>query len=98
MNVPALRAVASVAILGAIVASSLAAEKWQGVDETVVSKIATEAGHPPRTPYINTDQGDLLLFLFLVAGATGGFIAGYSYRTLFPAKGKAGNGPARDAS
>ena len=34
---------------------------------------------PAREPYINTDQGDLLLFLFLLAGAVGGFIAGYTY-------------------
>ena len=56
---------------------------WEGVDKTVVEKVAAEAGHPPREPYVNTDQGDLLLFLFLVAGAIGGFIAGYTFRTLF---------------
>ena len=37
-----------------------------------------------REPYINTDQGDLLLFLFLLAGAIGGFIIGYTFRGLFP--------------
>lgn len=58
--------------------------KWAGVDETVIERVASEAGHPPRDPYINTDQGDLLLFLFLVAGAIGGFIAGYAFRSLFP--------------
>ncbi len=62
--------------------------KWKGVDETVIEKVATEAGHPPREPYINTEQGDLLLFLFLTAGAIGGFIAGYAFRTLFPPKEK----------
>jgi hypothetical protein len=56
---------------------------WDGVDKTVVEKFATEAGHPPRPPYINTDQGDLLLFLFLLAGAVGGFVAGYAFRALF---------------
>lgn len=58
--------------------------KWSGVDETVVERVATEAGHPPREPFINTDQGDLLLFLFLLAGAIGGFIGGYAFRSLFP--------------
>ena len=57
---------------------------WEGVDKTVIEKVATEAGHPPREPYINTDQGDLLLFLFLLAGAIGGFIVGYAFRALFP--------------
>jgi hypothetical protein len=57
---------------------------WEGVDKTVVERFAGEAGRPPRDPYLNTDRGDLLLFMFLVAGAAGGFVAGYSFRTLFP--------------
>jgi cobalt/nickel transport system permease protein len=61
-----------------------AATAWEGVDKTVVEKTAVAAGHPPREPYINTDQGDLLLFLFLLAGAIGGFIVGYAFRALFP--------------
>jgi hypothetical protein len=59
------------------------APRWKGVDETVIEKFAEEAGRPPWEPYINTDRGDLLLFLFLVAGAAGGFIAGYTFRGLF---------------
>ena len=58
--------------------------KWEGVDKTVIEKYAEAAGRPPREPYINTDQGDLLLFCFLVAGAIAGFIAGYLFRALFP--------------
>ena len=58
---------------------------WEGVDKTVVEKFAAEAGHPAREPYINTDQGDLLLFLFLLAGAIGGFVMGYAYRAIFSA-------------
>lgn len=57
---------------------------WAGVDETVVEKYAAEAGRPARDPYINTDRGDLLLFFFLIAGAGGGFLAGYCFRGLFP--------------
>jgi cobalt/nickel transport system permease protein len=59
------------------------ATTWQGLDD-VVEKVATDAGHPPRDPFINTDQGDLLLFCFLLAGAIGGFIIGYTFRGLFP--------------
>ena len=59
-----------------------AAEKWPGVDETVVEKIAKEHGREAREPFINTDQGDLLLFAFLVAGTIGGFAAGYYWRKL----------------
>ncbi len=56
---------------------SFAFQKWQGVDKSVVEKIASQQGREARQPLINTDQGDLLLFVFLVAGAIGGFIAGY---------------------
>lgn len=58
------------------------AAEWKGVDETVVQKIAEEHGRPARDPYINTDQGDLLLFVFLLAGTVAGFGAGYYYRVL----------------
>jgi cobalt/nickel transport system permease protein len=57
-------------------------EKWPGVDETVVEKIAKEHGRAAVTPLINTDQGDLPLFVFLLAGAVGGFAAGYFWRKL----------------
>ena len=60
--------------------------KWIGVDEAVVEKFAKEANRPPREPWINTDQGDLLLFVFLLAGAGGGFVGGYYFRELFPPK------------
>jgi hypothetical protein len=60
------------------------AASWSGVDETVIEKFAEKAGRPAREPFINTDQGDLLLFVFLVAGIVGGFIGGYNFRVLFP--------------
>jgi hypothetical protein len=58
--------------------------QWAGVDETVVEKYARAAGRPPHRPLIDTDQGDLLLFCFLVAGVLGGFVMGYYARDLFP--------------
>jgi len=57
-------------------------EKWTGVDESVVQKIAKEHGREAHKPLINTDQGDMLLFVFLVAGAIGGFVAGYNWQIL----------------
>ena len=62
--------------------SSAEAADWSGVDETVVEKYAEEHGRAPVDPLINTDQGDLLLFMFLLGGVIGGFIAGYYWRTL----------------
>lgn len=63
---------------------------WDGVDVAVVERIAAEAGRPAREPLINTDQGDLLLLVFLLAGACAGFTAGYYFRELFPARRKPG--------
>lgn len=57
--------------------------KWGGVDESVVEKVAEEHGRKAWEPFINTDQGDLLLFVFLLAGTVGGFILGYNFRKLF---------------
>ena len=62
--------------------SAFPADKWAGVDESVVKKVAQEQGRKAWKPIINTDQGDLLLFVFLLAGAVGGFIAGYYWRIL----------------
>ena len=65
---------------------SYATDKWPGVDEAVVEKIAKEHGRAAHQPLINTDQGDILLFAFLLAGAAGGFAAGYYWRVLTGAR------------
>jgi hypothetical protein len=61
--------------------------KWQGVDEAVVEKIAGVHHREARPPLINMGHGDLLLFVFLVAGAAGGFVAGYYWRKLTEQRG-----------
>lgn len=72
-----------------IIASAIACawaseqEKWPGVDEAVIKKFAKDAGREAREPFISMG-GDTLLFAFLVAGAAGGFIAGYYFRSIFP--------------
>lgn len=75
-------------LLSAHIHYAYAAEnpKWGGVDESVVEKVAEEHGRPAWKPFINTDQGDLLLFVFLLAGTAGGFVMGYNYRKLFTKK------------
>ncbi len=64
--------------------------KWPGVDEAVVEKFAREANRPPKS-FVHMDHGDLLLFLFLAAGAAGGFVGGYFFRELFPPKTRRGS-------
>lgn len=79
--------------LALAVATSASAEekpKWPGVDETVVEKYAKDLGREAREPYINTDQGDLLLFLFALAGCVGGFVMGYYWHKVFVAGKKDG--------
>ena len=68
--------------------SAFASDKWQGVDESVIEKVAKEHGREAREPLINTDQGDLLLFVFLLAGTIGGFTAGYYWKELTGNKGQ----------
>jgi len=61
---------------------TLAPKPWTGVDEAVVEKIAKEHGREARKPFIDLGEGDLQLFAFLLAGAVGGFAAGYYWRRL----------------
>jgi cobalt/nickel transport protein len=70
-------------VLPVLVGLADADRKWPGVDEAVVQKFAENAGRPAREPLLNLGEGDIQLFFFLIAGAVGGFVAGYYYRDLF---------------
>ena len=78
--------VAVLLIFFSLQSPAVGSDKWAGVDETVVKKYAQEQGRKAWEPIINIDQGDLPLFLFLLAGAVGGFIAGYYWRILMVEK------------
>lgn len=67
---------------------SYAGEKWPGVDEAVVNKIAREHGRAEHSSLFPAAEGDLQLFLFLLAGTVGGFVAGYYWRVLLEGKQK----------
>lgn len=76
--------------------SLYAGEKWPGVDETVVNRIAREHGREERPSLIPAAEGDLQLFMFLLAGTAGGFVAGYYWRVLLEGKQRrAGGKPTR---
>jgi hypothetical protein len=55
---------------------------WEGVDEAVIGRLVASAG--VRGPAFALDwvRGDLLLFMFLCAGLTAGFVLGYHARTV----------------
>jgi hypothetical protein len=83
--------------LGFVGSGSLsAAEKWPGVDEVVVNRIAREHGRDEHPSLIPTAEGDLQLFMFLMAGSVGGFVAGYYWRVLLEGKNKRTDGKATD--
>ena len=69
-----------------------AGEKWPGVDEAVVNRIAREHGRAERPSLFPAAEGDLQLFMFLLAGAAGGFVAGYYWRVLLEGKQKRAGG------
>ncbi|MBI4333975.1 MAG: energy-coupling factor ABC transporter permease [Chloroflexi bacterium] len=79
-------AFAGAAFLAVLVAASVFRPgSWEGVDVAVVGKYAGELGATVKQPFLNI-QGDLLLFIFTLAGLAGGFIMGYVWRS-FPRKG-----------
>jgi cell division protein FtsL len=98
MNYLARIILAACMLVSAPLVIAAAAEKWPGVDEAVVEKYAKDHGREAREPLINTDQGDLLLFVFLIAGALGGFVAGYYWRVLISEKAASVNGEQQKAS
>lgn len=56
--------------------------RWAGVDESVIEKIAAQAGRSARPLWFEM-EGDLALFLFLCAGIAGGSVLGYCFRMIF---------------
>lgn len=88
MNV--MRYVVAAALLLGLTGSELlyAGEKWPGIDEAVVKKIAREHGRDESPSLIPAAEGDLQLFMFLMAGTVGGFVAGYYWRVLLDGKKK----------
>ena len=85
---PALSAVSAEAVAGAAQATAAAQpteeepSRWPGVDESVIEKIAAEAGRSARPLWFEM-EGDLALFLFLCAGIAGGSVLGYCFRMIF---------------
>lgn len=60
-----------------------AAGGWPGTDELAEDLNVRLGGREARGPYINTDQGNLLLFVFTLGALAGGIAIGYYWRELF---------------
>ncbi|MCL4465686.1 MAG: cobalt ABC transporter permease [Chloroflexi bacterium] len=73
---------AGVLLAAMVLVSLFIPSQWEGVDVSVVQTRAQQMGGTVANPLINV-TGDLQLFMFTIAGAIGGFIVGYSWRSLF---------------
>lgn len=74
---------------GMVVFMAFTNEEVPGADEKVglvVEEYAKKAGVGVRDPYINTDKGDLLLFLFGFSGLVSGFYLGYNWKKIISEK------------
>lgn len=88
MNMAQSVAACALVVCGMGVGTLHAGEKWPGVDEAVVNRIAREHGRAERPLLVPSAEGDLQLFMFLIAGAAAGFVAGYCWRVLLEGKNK----------
>lgn len=70
--VAVLSVVAAAVVWAAVWAVAVSAGGWVGLDAGVMGRTAAEQGRPPWQPFINTDVGDLLLYVFF----SGAFLAG----------------------
>ncbi len=77
-----IRIAVALLVLAALMVLTDQRSSYKGTDE-IVSGFAEQAGRKARDPFINTDRGDLLLFVFAVGGFGAGFASGYLWRDLF---------------
>jgi len=71
------------AIVGSVLfARPHAGGPWVDATDTVAEEGASNVGREAADPLINTDQGNMLVFFFTLAGVAGGLVAGYYWRKL----------------
>lgn len=75
-------AVAALSLTPTLLSAGRSHGGYVGIDESIMEKRAEEAGRTPHPPLINTDQGDILLFVFTVGGLGAGIFIGYLGRLL----------------
>ena len=75
--------------MGTVIYMTFTYDEVPGADEKiggVVEQYAEKVGVAERDPYINTDKGDILLFLFCFAGIVSGFYLGYNWKKIISEK------------
>lgn len=71
------------AIVGSVlVATSHGAGPWIDTTDTIADTGASNIGRHATDPLINTDQGNMLVFFFTLAGVVAGSAVGYYWRKL----------------
>lgn len=65
------------ALGGLVWAIAVTTGSWVGIDEGVMERVAEERGRAARTPFINTDVGDLLLYVFFAGAVAAGAVIGW---------------------
>ncbi len=78
--VAGLLAAGGLAAWGTVWAVAISAGSWVGLDQGVMGRIAVERGRGPWTPFVNTDVGDLLLYVFFLGALAAGAILGWIVR------------------
>jgi cobalt/nickel transport system permease protein len=80
--VAALGAVAAAAVWAVVWAVAVSAGGWVGLDAGVMNRVAAEQGRKAWRPFINTDVGDLLLYVFFFGAFVAGGAMGWIVRGL----------------
>lgn len=88
-------------VAGFVWALAVTTGSWVGIDAGVMERVAEEQGRAAWTPFINTDVGDLLLFVFFLGAVVAGAVIGWLVRGLrsggagaparLPARGRGGS-------
>ena len=81
--------IALLLFIGVIVYMAFTYKEVTGTDDKingVVAQYADKVGVHKRDPFINTDKGDILLFLFCFSGLAAGFYLGYNWKKIISEK------------
>jgi len=77
------------AITGSVIFARVhEAGPWIDTTEAIAEQSAGAAGRQAAEPFINTDQGNMLVFFFTLAGVMAGTVIGYYWRKLIIDKDK----------